>query len=54
MQKITKKTQLKKELSDWLETYSKNTGDSQSAILSLALREFRERKGRAAFLQEQT
>jgi hypothetical protein len=53
MRKVTKKTQLKKELSDWLEAYSEKTGDSQSAILSQALREMRERKGRPAFAQEQ-
>ena len=53
MKKVKKKTLITEDLADWLEAYKESTGDSESAILSLALREFRERKGRDAFLQEQ-
>ena len=53
MKTVKKETRVSVELAEWLQDHANRSGASQSAILALALSEMRERKGRAAFLQEQ-
>ena len=53
MKTVKKETRVSAELAEWLQGHANKSGASQSAILALALSEMRERKGRAAFLQEQ-